>query len=146
MTSDSEKAEAVEQLLDTPDLATALESEQFKKFLDQVPIAIAVSGLGAKERVVYANPEFEKLSGLTAAALTRQNWAALPGIGLHQHKDRPLAEAVVEETDFVGTFRLEREADRAGYCRRLFKHHRGRRRHAVLPAGGSGRRVIPWRK
>ncbi|MER9791273.1 histidine kinase, partial [Mesorhizobium sp. M0213] len=42
MTSDSEKAEAVEQLLDTPDLATALESEQFKKFLDQVPIAIAV--------------------------------------------------------------------------------------------------------
>lgn len=42
MTSNSEKAEAVEQLLDTPDLATALESEQFKKFLDQVPIAIAV--------------------------------------------------------------------------------------------------------
>ncbi|CAH2395994.1 sensor histidine kinase [Mesorhizobium ventifaucium] len=111
MTSDSEKA--VEQLLDTPDLATALESDQFKKFLDQVPIAIAVSDLSAKERVVYANPEFEKLSGLTAAALTRQNWAALPGIGLHQHQDRPLGEAVVEGTDFVGTFRLEREADRA---------------------------------
>ena len=46
-------------MLDTPELATALESEQFKKFLDQVPIAIAVSDLNVKERVVYANPEFE---------------------------------------------------------------------------------------
>jgi hypothetical protein len=61
MTSDSEKAEAVEQLLDTPDLATALESEPFKKFLDQAPIAIAVSDLNLKERVVYANPEFYKV-------------------------------------------------------------------------------------
>ncbi|QND66645.1 PAS domain S-box protein [Mesorhizobium loti] len=109
MTSGSEKAEAVEQLLDTPDLATALESDQFKKFLDQVPIAIAVSDLSAKERLVYANPEFEKLSGLDAAKLTRQNWAALSGIGIHQQKDRPLDEAVVEDTDFVGTFRLERK-------------------------------------
>jgi hypothetical protein len=37
------KAEQVESLLTTPDLAGALESEQFKRFLDQVPIAIAVS-------------------------------------------------------------------------------------------------------
>ena len=56
MTPDSEKPEAIEQLLDTPDLANALESEQFKKFLDQVPIAIAVSSLVPKERVIYANP------------------------------------------------------------------------------------------
>ena len=54
MTSDTGKPEAVEQLLDTPELATALESEQFKKFLDQVPIAIAVSDLIETERVVYA--------------------------------------------------------------------------------------------
>ncbi|RVA20404.1 PAS domain S-box protein, partial [Mesorhizobium sp. M7D.F.Ca.US.004.03.1.1] len=111
MTSDTQKAEAVGQLLETPDLASALESEQFKKFLDQVPIAIAVSDLGSKERVVYANPEFEKLSGLKAARLARQHWAALSGTGLHRQKDRVLFEAVVEETDFVGTFRLERTED-----------------------------------
>lgn len=108
MTSDSEKAEAVEQLLETPDLASALESEQFKKFLDQVPIAIAVSDLSVKERVIYANPEFEKLSGLEAARLARENWAALSGTGLDQNEARPLGEALIEETDFVGTFRLER--------------------------------------
>jgi len=108
MTSDSGKAEAVEQLLDTPELATALESEQFKKFLDQVPIAIAVSDLNVKERVVYANPEFEKLAGLKAARLARENWAALSGIGVREQKNKVLAECVVDETDFVGTFRLER--------------------------------------
>lgn len=108
MTSNSKDVEAVDQLLDTPDLATALESEQFKKFLDQVPIAIAVSDLGAEERVVYANPEFEKISGLNAARLTSDNWAALSGVGLHGQKDRPLSEAIIEETDFVGSFRLER--------------------------------------
>ncbi|MCF6122111.1 PAS domain-containing protein [Mesorhizobium sp. M7A.F.Ca.CA.001.07.2.1] len=111
MTSDTQKAEAVGQLLETPDLASALESEQFKKFLDQVPIAIAVSDLGSKERVVYANPEFEKLSGLKAATLARQHWAALSGTGLHKQKDRPLFEVVVEDTDFIGTFRLERTED-----------------------------------
>ena len=37
MTSDTQKAEAVEQLLETPDLASALESEQFKKFLKVTP-------------------------------------------------------------------------------------------------------------
>ena len=108
MKSGAEDAEAVEKLLETPDLATALESEQFKKFLDQVPIAIAVSDLSGNERVVYANPEFEKLSGLEAAALTRQNWGALLGTGIRRQKDRSLAKAVVEETDFIGTFRLER--------------------------------------
>ena len=45
MNSDDQKADQVEKLLDTPDLAGALESEQFKKFLDQVPIAICVSEL-----------------------------------------------------------------------------------------------------
>jgi len=111
MTSDTGKPEAVEQLLDTPELATALESEQFKKFLDQVPIAIAVSDLIETERVVYANPEFEKLSGLKAAGLARKNWTALAGTGIREQKDKALAECVVNETDFVGTFRLERAVD-----------------------------------
>src|SRR5689334_4180679 len=98
MMSGSENAEAVEKLLETPDLATALESDQFKRFLDQVPIAIAVSALSANERVVYANPEFETLSGLDAATLTRENWGALVGAGI-RHNDRTLAQAVVDETD-----------------------------------------------
>ena len=108
MTSPDEQ-ELVEQLLDAPDLANALESDQFKKFLDQVPIAIAVSDLSGEERVVYANPEFEKVSGLTAARLAQENWTALSGEGADRKKDRPLVAAILEETDFVGTFVLERD-------------------------------------
>ena len=63
MTGSDETAERVDELLDVPHLADALESEQFRHFLDQIPIAIAVSDLKGPEHIVYANPEFEKLSG-----------------------------------------------------------------------------------
>jgi two-component sensor histidine kinase len=112
MTSGSKDAEAVDKLLETPDLATALESEQFKRFLDQVPIAIAVSDVSAKERVVYANPEFEKLTRLEPATLMREDWGALIGTGIRRQKDRSLSQAVVDESDFVGTFRLTRVSEK----------------------------------
>ena len=115
MNSEQSKAEQVEQLLDTPDLAGALESEQFKKFLDQVPIAICVSQLAGDERIVYANPEFERLSGLTAAELGDQGWNALSGEGLGKQRERSFAAAVVE-TDCVGAFKTQRPS-RAGHRR-----------------------------
>jgi PAS domain-containing protein len=66
MTGEAEGAEQVDGLHATPNLADALESEQFRRFLDQVPIAIVVAEMKVDERFVYANPEFEKLSGQTA--------------------------------------------------------------------------------
>jgi PAS domain S-box-containing protein len=102
------ETEQIQQLLDTPDLAGALDSEQFKRFLDQLPIAIAISDLSGDERVVYANAEFQKLSGVSTAELERRNWAALNGEGLDEYKDRPLAEAIVENIDRAGTFTMQR--------------------------------------
>ena len=52
MTEEQEKVEQVEGLLATPNLADALESEQFRRFLDQVPIAIVVAEMKAHERIV----------------------------------------------------------------------------------------------
>ncbi len=40
MADNSQDPKRGEQLLDTPHLAGALESEQFKAFLDHVPVAI----------------------------------------------------------------------------------------------------------
>lgn len=108
MTFDETSGAPVEKLLDTPDLADALESEQFKRFLDQVPIAISVSDLKGHERIVYANPEFEKLSGLPVANLADRDWSALGGEGLGKQKQRPLSVAVVEDSDCVGTFKIDR--------------------------------------
>jgi PAS domain S-box-containing protein len=101
------KAEHVEELLATPDLADALESEQFRRFLDQIPIAIVVAELKRVEHLVYANPEFEKLCGQRAAEIEGKPWSVLRGRGDGEDRDRRLGTAVIEVSDFVGTFRIE---------------------------------------
>jgi PAS domain S-box-containing protein len=107
MTADESKGQQVEALLATPDLAGALESEQFKHFLDQIPIAIIVSEMKGLERVAYANPEFERLSGQTTQEVEGASWSTLHG-QTEGEKQRSLGEAVVASTDFVGTFQIER--------------------------------------
>src|SRR5687767_5354082 len=74
----SEKGEQVEALLETPNLAEALESERFKQFLDHVPFAVAVSELHPSERLTYANLQFERLTGTSAANVQGRAWNALP--------------------------------------------------------------------
>src|SRR5688500_19011767 len=108
MSDENDKTEQIEQLLQTPDLAGALESEQFKRFLDQVPITISVSDLVGEERIVYANPFFEKLSEVSAEALEHQDWAALRGESLDERENSGLSESIVAGTDCVGTFRMLR--------------------------------------
>ena len=94
-------------LLATPDLADALESEQFKRFLDQIPIAIIVSELKGQERVIYANPEFEKLCRQTAAEVWGKPWSILDKHRDDEDLDRGLGAALVETNDYVGVFRIE---------------------------------------
>ncbi len=110
MTND-DTSKQVEKLLAAPQLAGALESQQFKRFLDQVPIAIAVSELKASEVIVYANPDFETLSGLQTEQLQGRNWGALSGAGIGG--ERPLDEAVIHHIDRVGTFKIERPGEPA---------------------------------
>lgn len=92
-------------LLASPDLAQVLESDRFRQFLDQVPIAIAVADLRPDERICYANVEFERLTGLAAAELEDRTWAALPGTSTRD--GRALAEAVVGESDYLGVFAFQ---------------------------------------
>ena len=104
-------AEQVEALLATKDLADALESEPFRRFLDQVPIAIIISRMLDPERIVYANPEFEKLSGQTASQILGQAWSALKGESHVDSPARQLGEAIAESSDFVATFKIERAGE-----------------------------------
>jgi PAS domain S-box-containing protein len=112
MTQNQHPPTQVETLLATPDLASALESEQFKHFLDQVPIAIVVAEIKDVERIVYANPEFEKLSGQTAASIEGRDWSVLSGYG-EGDDTRKLSAALLESSDRVGTFRLESQGAEA---------------------------------
>ncbi|WGM38957.1 histidine kinase dimerization/phosphoacceptor domain -containing protein [Caulobacter sp. NIBR1757] len=92
-------------LLASPDLAQVLESDRFRQFLDQVPIAIAVADLRPDERICYANVEFERLTGLAAADLEDRPWSALAGTATRD--GRALAEAVTAESDYLGVFAFE---------------------------------------
>lgn len=108
MNSDDPPA-GLEGLLDTPDLAEALESDRFKQFLDQVPVAIAVSKLGAAERIVYANLEFERLTGEAIDRMVGSPWARLPGHATTSQDPRPLGAALAEERDYVGSYLIPRD-------------------------------------
>jgi len=104
-------------LITTPDLADALESEQFRRFLDQVPLAIIVSRMGAKERIVYVNPEFENISGLSAASLEGKPWSVLQFPAGQAQPGTVLGQAIAEGSDYLGTFLLgggDQEEQRVG--------------------------------
>jgi PAS domain S-box-containing protein len=102
------KSEDVDALLATPQLADALESDRFKRFLDLVPLAIIVSAIQPCERIIYANPEFEKLTGQSAADIVGKQWAALCCLYEDASNDGGLGAAIQGSTDCVGTFRIRR--------------------------------------
>lgn len=108
-TDDDRKNPDRDQILDTPDLAGALESDHFRRFLDQVPIAIAVSELpGSPEQITFVNRQFESLTGLSAADIVGQSWTVLSALDENGDETSALGIAIIDSNDFVGTFRIER--------------------------------------
>ena len=109
---DKQDSENVEQLLATPGLSDALESDRFKQFLDHVPVAVAVSELGPSEAITYCNFEFERLTGQPAAKVQGHDWKVLPGVAAPRGDDTPLGEAVQSDDEYIGTFTIDRDGDR----------------------------------
>lgn len=103
--SPQETPASVEQVLDTPELAVALERDWFKSFLDQISVAIAISELTPTEKVVFVNAEFERLTGQGPDLLVGGSWDQLRGEAAAADAP-PLAEAVVDDRDYVGVFTL----------------------------------------
>jgi two-component sensor histidine kinase len=108
---ESKDSEGVEQLLATPGLANALESDRFKQFLDHVPVAIAVSDVGPSEAIFYCNLEFERLIGQAAAKIEGSDWKVLPGVAALQGDDTLLGDAVQNDQEYIGPFTIERDGD-----------------------------------
>ena len=111
----SEKAEQpaetapqqVSDLLHSAELAQAIENEDFKQFLDHVPIAILVSRIAqGGPRITYVNKAFEILMGQASEAFKGRDWSALKSL---KHEDDPqstLGDALQKNDDFVGTYHL----------------------------------------
>lgn len=105
-------SEDVAQLLATPGLADALESDRFKQFLDHVPVAIAVSEVGPSEAITYCNLEFERLTGQPAAKIQGNDWRVLPGMAAPPGDETSLGEAVQNDQEYIGTFTIDRDGNR----------------------------------
>lgn len=94
----------VEGMLEIPNIADALATNQFGHFLDKVPIAIVVASIKGSEQITYANHEFEKLSRQAFSEIKGKPWTAIRGQS--DAGNGELSAAIVERSDHVGCFRL----------------------------------------
>lgn len=106
MTAISSDAENVERLVESSDLAGALESERFKRFLDHVPIAIAISELSAPEKIIYVNSTFEAVTGLSSADLKNKYWDVLSGEPIDDPEGASLVSVIVDHSNHVACVRI----------------------------------------
>src|SRR5262245_34854567 len=94
-------SEQVENLLASPELAQAVENNDYRRILDSLPIAIAVSKRagGGEQRIAYWNPLFASLAG---PSLKGESWSILKTFVRDDGID--LSAAVAEADDFLGIF------------------------------------------
>lgn len=101
----------MERLIETDGLADALETDRFKRVLDHVPVALAVSDLTAPETIVYVNFEFVRITGLTEEKVRNQKWDILNGEQTGVREGVSLAKAIVEQSDWIGSFHLNEDGE-----------------------------------
>jgi two-component sensor histidine kinase len=101
-----DRPDSLEELTQDPGLAVALESDSFKQFLDQVPIAVAVARIGPSEKVVYANLEFERLSGPVLTSGLADGWQGLSGAAVRPASAMTLGESITRGRDYLGAFKV----------------------------------------
>ncbi len=107
---DTTPSETAEHLSETPNLASELETDRFKQFLDHMPFAVAVSDLDPVETITYANIGFERLIGEAAGKILGESWKILPGIAAPSNDSPPLAEAITAGEDYLGVFQIGNDA------------------------------------
>jgi two-component sensor histidine kinase len=104
----SSKSQQVSQLFDYAELADAIETEDFKRLLDNIPIAVLISkDVRGVHRIIYANSAFEMVVGQTLDDVRRHVGSILDAL---KHEDDPaltLRMALQEGRQFVGTFQLD---------------------------------------
>lgn len=95
--------------METDGLADALETDRFKRVLDHVPVALAVSVLTEPEKIVYVNFEFVRITGLADDKVRNHKWDILNGEQANVSHGVSLAKAIVEQSDWIGSFKLTEE-------------------------------------
>ncbi|MGY4466960.1 PAS domain S-box-containing protein [Bradyrhizobium sp. LB9.1b] len=105
----SESAQQINDLFDSAELSKAIETEEFKQFLDYIPIAIAVSKFfRGDQRICYANKAFETLFGRDAKDCVGKGWSILGEFKDEDDSKVSLDLAMLTGgEEFLGIFRAE---------------------------------------
>jgi PAS domain S-box-containing protein len=105
----SETAQQINDLFDSAELSKAIETEEFKQFLDYIPIAIVVSKFfRGDQRICYANKSFETLVGQDMKDCAGKGWSILAGFRGENDSNITLESAMLKGgEEFLGTFRTE---------------------------------------
>jgi two-component sensor histidine kinase len=98
----------VNDLFDSVELAEAIETEEFKNFLDHVPIALVVSKqMRGEHRIVYANKSFEIKTGRALAEIRGRGWAILDGFRHEDDANLTIGSALLSGEELLGAFHCE---------------------------------------
>jgi two-component sensor histidine kinase len=98
----------VNDLFDSPEFAMAVETEEFKVFLDHLPIAIVVSKLlRGDHRIVFANKAYVQMTGQRVADVRGGGWSILDAFVGEDDPNLTMTQALLKWEDYLGTFRLE---------------------------------------
>jgi PAS domain S-box-containing protein len=102
-------AQQINDLFDSAELSKAIETEEFKQFLDYIPIAIVVSKFfRGDQRICYANKAFETLVGQDTKDCAGRGWSILAGFKDENDSKATLESAMLKGgEEFLGTFRVE---------------------------------------
>ncbi|MBI5909175.1 MAG: PAS domain S-box protein [Betaproteobacteria bacterium] len=102
-------SQQVNDLLDSTELAQAIETEEFRLFLDHLPIAIVISKLIRDgQRIVFANKAYEDLTGQTFADIRGHGWLILSAFRNEDDPQLTMEQTLQSCEDYLGTFQLER--------------------------------------
>jgi PAS domain S-box-containing protein len=103
----SEAAAQINDLFDAVDVIKAINTEEFRQFLDRIPIPIVISKLiRGDHRISYANGAFEAVIGLSLPEFAGRGWSILASFVDEKDQKTTLAKSMlIDGDDFLGTFR-----------------------------------------
>jgi PAS domain S-box-containing protein len=96
----------VDQFIETDKLVEALKGDRFRQILDKIPIALLLATM-PDDQIIYANSQFETLTGQSQATVEGKPWSVLRGRS--QADDRELSQAVKDDSEHIGSFIIDRQ-------------------------------------
>jgi PAS domain S-box-containing protein len=101
-------SQQVDDFFDSSELTKAIDTEEFKHFLDYVPIAIMISKvLREQQRIVYVNKAFEILVRQSLEEVRERGWPILDLLKSEDDQAVTLGKALQNGDHYIGTFRLD---------------------------------------